>query len=175
MTTKADYTEEEYQTLVMSMAQAGMAVAVASYSGAFGTIKEVMALAKSAVKGAQAHPENELVQDVVAALNDKDSDLQEKLKAEAQLESDELDKEKGKEALIAEVIDNALETCGEAADILDAKSTAEEAAGYKAWLVSIAEDVAVSSKEGDFLGFGGTRISEAEVATIDRLKVALRV
>lgn len=44
---------------------------------------------------------------------------------------------------------------------------------YKTWLVQIAERVAGAAKEGDFLGIGGTRISEQEKAHIKRLEAAL--
>ncbi len=176
MTTQADYTEEEYQTLVMAIAQAGMAVAMASYSGIWGTLKEVMSSATSAVKEAQhAYQGNELVQDIVAKLSDKESGLQDELKARAEADQANVDKSKSKEEMMAEVIEKALASVKEAGEIVDAKTSAEEAAGYKQWLVAIATDVASASKEGGFLGIGGTRVSEEETVMIGRVKEVLGV
>lgn len=40
-------------------------------------------------------------------------------------------------------------------------------------LVSVAQKVSEAAKEGGFLGFGGTRVSEQEAATIKELSAAL--
>jgi hypothetical protein len=45
-----------------------------------------------------------------------------------------------------------------------------DAAAYGSFLVDVATRVAESSKEGGFLGFGGTRVSEAEAAMIEQIK-----
>ena len=59
--------------------------------------------------------------------------------------------------------------------ILDAKVSSEQAAGFKSWLVTIADNVANASREGGFLGFGGERVSAAESAAIKVLASALGV
>ena len=46
------------------------------------------------------------------------------------------------------------------------RSPAEQAAGFKSWLVTIADKVANAAREGGFLGFGGERVSVAESAAI---------
>ena len=51
---------------------------------------------------------------------------------------------------------------------------AEQAAQYREWALSVAEKVAMASTEGGFLGFGGTRLSDAEKALIEQLKTALK-
>jgi hypothetical protein len=56
---------------------------------------------------------------------------------------------------------------------LDAHATPQEAAAVKQWLYSIGEDVAKASKEGDFMGFGGKQVNDAETAVLAEIKAAL--
>ena len=67
-----------------------------------------------------------------------------------------------------------IEGCRQAAAVVLSKSPAE-ADEYKKWLVSIATRAAGASKEGGFLGFGGTVVSEAESSAISELASALGV
>jgi hypothetical protein len=50
------------------------------------------------------------------------------------------------------------------------KSSPAEAAGYAKFLVDVATAVAEASKEGGFLGLGGTRVSAEEKHAIDQIK-----
>jgi hypothetical protein len=60
--------------------------------------------------------------------------------------------------------------------ILDAKATADEAAGYKAWLLEIATTTAAAGKEDQgFLGRGGVAINDAERAAIKAVAEVLGV
>ena len=52
------------------------------------------------------------------------------------------------------------------------KLSPAEAAGYKKFLLDIATQVAESSKEGGFLGFGGTKVSAAEQSAIEQIRSA---
>ena len=51
-----------------------------------------------------------------------------------------------------------------------AANNAGESAAYGQSLVDLATTVAEATKEGGFLGIGGTRISEAEQVAIDQVK-----
>jgi hypothetical protein len=57
--------------------------------------------------------------------------------------------------------------------LLASKSSAEEAAEYKQWALSVAEKVAMASSEGGFLGFGGERLSAGEKQLLGELQAAL--
>jgi hypothetical protein len=57
--------------------------------------------------------------------------------------------------------------------VLAAKSTPDEAAGFKSWLVGIANKVAEASTEGGFFGIGGERVTQAEKQAIAELATAL--
>jgi len=81
-------------------------------------------------------------------------------------------KEKGitsRDGLRQQVVDD----CREVARILDSKADASEAAEYRAWVMQIAEKVAMSAKEGGFLGFGGERLSDGEKQGIGEVAGAL--
>ena len=58
--------------------------------------------------------------------------------------------------------------------MLDSKVDPAQAAQYRQWALGVAEKVAMASTEGGFLGFGGTRLSDAEKALIEQLKTALK-
>ena len=52
---------------------------------------------------------------------------------------------------------------------------ADQAEGFKSWLVAIAGKVANAATEGGFFGFGGERVSAAETAAINELAASLGV
>jgi hypothetical protein len=53
---------------------------------------------------------------------------------------------------------------------VDATATPEEAAQLKQWLYGVGDAVANAAKEGDLLGFGGKRVSDAEAAVLVEIK-----
>ena len=63
---------------------------------------------------------------------------------------------------------------GQSAALVDAKAP-DDAAGFKAWLAGISEQVANASSEGGFMGFGGVKVSDAEKATLDEISKALKL
>ena len=53
------------------------------------------------------------------------------------------------------------------ADLVDARAPADEATGYKRWLVQVADVTANGAVEDrGFLGFGGVQVNDAERAAI---------
>jgi len=75
-------------------------------------------------------------------------------------------REQAKNALIGAI--NA------AVEAVETKSPSE-AQSYKTWLASVAVRVAHASKEGGFLGIGGTPVSAEEQAAVDQLAAMLNV
>ena len=59
--------------------------------------------------------------------------------------------------------------------ILEGKVPADQAEGFKSWLLDIARKVANAATEGGFFGFGGQRVSTAETAAINELASSLGV
>ena len=65
--------------------------------------------------------------------------------------------------------------CRQVVALVDSKAKPQVAQEFKQWLVAVAQKVAEAAKEGGFLGFGGTQVSEQEAATIKELSTALAV
>ena len=57
--------------------------------------------------------------------------------------------------------------------ILEGKVPADQAEGFKRWLVAVAGKVANAATEGGFFGLGGERVSAAEAAAINELASSL--
>ena len=66
-----------------------------------------------------------------------------------------------------------LDRAREASKLLSAKAAPGEAAAYRHWLMTIAEQVAAAAKSGGFLGIGGDRVSPAERKFLDDLAAVL--
>ncbi|HET6374663.1 MAG TPA: hypothetical protein VFF88_01310 [Methylocella sp.] len=162
MAGKADFTAEEWKTLLESVMMAAIAVTAADPSGLWGTLKESLASAK-AVIGAKNDPEaTGLMKAVEAALETSEGRATARDGLRAALS--------GKTP--PEIVAAALDVLKAAASIVDAKAP-PEAAAFKAWLRHISQAVAEASKEGGFLGFGGVEISEAEKATLAQISASL--
>ena len=59
--------------------------------------------------------------------------------------------------------------------ILEGKVPADQADGYKSWLLAVAGKVANAATEGGIFGFGGEKVSAAETAAINELASSLGV
>lgn len=158
MTTRADYTDEEWAALRRAPLVAGMAVSLADPGGPIELTKEGMA-ALGAI-GAPPGDEELLVavsQDALARVQQRENMLKEiDLKGSTARE---------------QIVDELRRVNG----ILAAKATPDEADAFRAWLVAAAQDAANAAKEGGFLGIGATRVSEGEKAMLARLRQILGV
>jgi hypothetical protein len=71
---------------------------------------------------------------------------------------------------------DALARLARIADLLDAKSDAAEATGYKQWVMNAATAASEGGKEGgNFLGWGAVAVNDAERAALTEIAAALRV
>jgi hypothetical protein len=161
MATKADFTAEEWKQIQRAPFMAGLAVVAASPSGPFGVVKEMFAVGKMLAEVKTQGASNDLVKALVA---DLEAGAREQ-SAPAELQG------KGPD----QVKSLAIESCRQAAALIEKKAKPEEAQGFKQWLVSVGQKVSEAAKEGGFLGFGGTQVSEQEAATIKELSTALGV
>jgi|RhiMethySRZTD1v2_1073278.scaffolds.fasta_scaffold55445_3 hypothetical protein len=148
-TTRARYSSEQWNTVRLGpIAAAGMVIG-ASPSGAIGIAKEVVALGEAVtVLKKNASPTS-----LFSLLTDKD------------VTEDELNQLPKDQAAQMRLITNsvaAVET-----------NSPVDAAGYRQFLVDLVTKVAEASKEGGFLGIGGTRVSAAEQSVIDQIKTAV--
>jgi hypothetical protein len=161
MATKADFTADEWSQIERAPFMAGLAVVAASPSGPFGVVKELFAVGKMLGEVKLQGTSNDLIKALVADIEAGAKDLS----APAEL--------KGKTP--EQVKSYAIESLRQVAALIDKKTKPDEAQGFKQWLVSVAQKVAEAAKEGGFLGFGGTRVSEEEAATIKELSTTLGV
>jgi hypothetical protein len=164
MTTKADFTPDEWKTLVQSPLIVGIAVSAADPSGLFGMLKESMASARALLQ-AKADPNaDELVKAVAGDFETSEG------RGVAQ---------EGVKALLAgakpaEIKTRAAAALSALSALLAAKAPAD-ALAFKAWLAGVAKAVAEAAPEGGFLGFGGTQVSDAEKTTLAEISAALGV
>ena len=167
MSSKTDYTAEEWKVVLKSPLMAGLAVVAASPSGPLGALREMFAVGKLLTEtktqaAGRSESSNELLRALVADLGSPDG--------RAQMDSADL-----RGLAPAQLRTHALEACRALAALVDRKASREEAEEVKRWLVSVAQRTAEAAKEGGFLGFGGTQVSETETATIREVAQALGV
>jgi hypothetical protein len=160
MTTKADYTEDEWAGLVRAPILAGAYVAVSDMSF-FGMLGEMTALYKTMTEGDVPEAASGLIEAVVAAIEDS-KDAKEKLK---------LPETKQSATQAAQLVHQL----GLDLEVLDQKSTPEETRAFKDWLIQIAQATAEATKEGGFLGIGAVRVSDKEKMALATLRHELGI
>ena len=151
MTTKADFTAEEWGQVLGSVMTVGMAATLADPSGLIGMAKEGLA-SGSALVAAKSDPNaNALIKSAVSDFETSEGRAAARTAIKAALA--------GKQP--AEIKGDLLKSLSQTAALLDQKAP-DDAASFKAWLRDIGEHVANASSEGGFLGFGGVQVSDAE-------------
>ena len=153
MTTKADFTDEEWVRLERAPMVAGMAITLADPGGPIEVVKESMAAMKTATDAPAGA--GELVEEVAKSVTEK-----------MQKRQSPLGDFKPRGALAGEEI---LEELRAANDLVAKKATPEEAAAFREWLLTAAKRTADAAKEGGFLGFKAERVSEGEQRMLDKL------
>jgi hypothetical protein len=157
MTTKADFTEEEWARLERSPMIASMAISLADPGGPIEAVKESMAAIKSVNEAAQSG--DALVAEVAKG-------FAEKTKARKSPMGDF----RPKGALAGQEILDELRAVNE---LVTQKATPEEAAAFREWLLATAKRSADAAKEGGFMGFKAERVSEGEQDMLTKLAEAL--
>lgn len=156
MTGEITFTPEEWETLRQAPLLAGMAVATASMSGQWGSMREEATLYDVIAKTASDSAEISLIQDIAASIKQSPPAIFNDIEAPHYRE-------------------RALAACAAASNILDARLTPVAAQRYRNWVVSVGQLVAEASREGAFLGLiGGKRVSDEEAQLLSEIEVALR-
>jgi hypothetical protein len=162
VTTKNDYTQEEWEKVMTAPMTAGMIVVGADVS-VLNMLIETKGMLDAIVKGDMPRSAAELI-----------GAVRQEVQAQAEKrEKPPIDVSSGKTA--EEVQARLLGQLTDVAAILAAKSTPEEADGYKAWILSVAGATANAGREGGFLGIGSTRVSDQEKAAMAAIGGALGV
>jgi hypothetical protein len=159
MTSKADFSEQEWTRLKRAPFVAGMAISLADPGGPIELVKETAATLKTVRDAAESGGRGELI-DAVA----------QEVVAEARERKNPLHDFRAKGALAGQEI---LEELAEANRVVSAKATPEEAGAFRDWLQTAAQEAANAAKEGGFLGFHAERVSEGEQRMLDKLAEVL--
>jgi hypothetical protein len=158
MTTKADFTEDEWATLVRSPIVAGMAITLADPGGPIEVVKETSAVVKF-VTGSATEGREDLVGEVAR-----------EVRALAEQRTNPVGDFKPRGPLAGKQVVDEITRAGE---IVSAKATPEEADAYRAWIVECAQRAADAAKEGGFMGFHAERVSQGEKDMLEQLRAAL--
>jgi hypothetical protein len=161
MTTKADFTSEEWNLLRRAPMMAGLVVVAASPSGPLGALRESLAFGTMVRDARSQEPSNELIGVLVADLATGGRIAVEPWEITGKTPD--------------QVRSYALDMCRKAAALLDRKARPEESRAFKGWLHTVGQKVADAAKEGGFLGIGGTQVSDQETAALTDLRRSLGV
>ena len=144
MTSKSDFTDEEWQLILEAPPSAGLIVVTAQRGGSF---RETVAMAKAYVEARQQHGNSELLDDIVAAKPERDhthSHSPEELKQ------------------------HGLQHLRDSISLLTGKAAPAEVDEYRRFIVTLSHRVAAAHREH------GQDVSEAEQAAIDDITEALQ-
>jgi hypothetical protein len=158
VTTKTDFTENEWSRIVRAPFVAGMAISLADPGGPVEVTKEGLAMLRSAASPpSREQLLAEVALDIQAMTQRKQSPLggYRPTADGAPAGEQVLEELRAVQALVA------------------AKATGDEAAAFGRWLVAAAQAAADAAKEGGFMGVGAQQVSEREAAMLDRVRAAV--
>ena len=157
MTTKADFTDTEWEVLLRAPMVAGMAITLADPGGPIEVVKETSAVLKF-VTG-----EGEEREDLVG-------EVAREIRSLAQQRTNPVGDFKPRGPLAGKEVIDEISRAGE---IVGAKATPEEAEAFRAWILECAQRAADAAKEGGFMGFHAERVSQGEKEMLAQLRSAL--
>ena len=143
MTGKADFTEEEWKSVLAGPPSAGMIVVTAQRGGTF---RESIAIGKAYTEARKEHGSSELLDEIVTA-------------------KPEIDHTRYRSA--EELRQSGLQHIRDAVEVLAQKATPDEVDGYRRFVLMLAEKVASAHREE------GQAVSEAERAAIDEISASV--
>jgi hypothetical protein len=158
MTTKADFTEDEWATLVRSPMVAGMAITLADPGGPIEVLKETSAVVK-VVTSASSEQRDDLT-----------GELAREVRGLAEQRKNPVGDFKPRGAMAGKEIVDEISNANE---IASAKASPEEAEAFRAWIMECAQSAADAAKEGGFMGFNAERVSQGEKDMLAQLRSAL--
>jgi hypothetical protein len=157
MTTKADFSTDEWTRVVRAPFIAGLAITLADPGGPIEATKETMATLKAATNPPSRE---QLLAEVALEVQAMAQHKQHPLKGYKPT----------KETPPGEQV---LAELREARGIVESKATADEAEAFKQWLVAAAQAAAEAAKEGGFMGIGAQLVSEREQDMLGQVRRAV--
>lgn len=153
MTTKTDFTDEEWVRVRRAPFVAGVAISLADPGGPIEMAKETMATIKSATN----------------------PPTHEQLLTEVALEIQGMTQQKQNPAKDYKPSGGAaiLDELRSVMTIVKAKATPEESGAFGEWLVATSKAAADAAKEGGFMGFHAEQVSQREQEMLDQVRSAV--
>jgi hypothetical protein len=153
MTSRQDFTDEEWTRIRRAPLVAGVAISLADPGGPIELAKETMATLRSAtLPPSQEELLASVALEVQALAQHKQNPLGDFKPGGGQ---------------------QVLEELGAVDQLVAAKATPEEVAAFRGWLVAAAQAAADAGKEGGFLGFGAERVSAGEQRMLEQVRAAI--
>src|SRR3954451_20534960 len=155
MTSKTDFTDEEWQRLGRAPLVAGMAISFADPGGPIEAVKETNAALRTVLQAAESGEHGAFVQAVAQDVAEQ-----------ARHRHNPIAGFKPRGADARQEIEDEMRAVNA---LLVAKTTREETGQFVAWLKQAAQATALAAKEGGFLGFKAERVSEGEQQMLEKL------
>jgi hypothetical protein len=155
MTSRSDFTDDEWERLGRAPLVVAMAISLADPGGPLETFKESSAALRTLAEAARDGGYGEFVQSVAQDVAARAQ------RRQTPLGDFKPDRGNARQDVLAELRTvNAL---------LQQKATPEELAEFREWLRTAAQRAALAATEGGFLGFGGERVSEREQQMLETI------
>ena len=161
MTTKADYSNEEWLQVMKTPIYAGFYVMFADPSFT-GMLKEMKAMGEVIQKADPPGHAKDLVADIAA-------DYEQMTEEKESFAQDQIPKSADQETAKRYILDKVREGVA----IIAEKAESMEVLAFKQWLVAVATAVAEAAKEGGFLGIGGQFVSQREESALEEISNTL--
>jgi hypothetical protein len=142
MTTKADFTEQEWDTIAEGPTGAGLMVSTAQRGGTF---REAMSMGKAYAEARGEHGDSELLDELVNSKPDMD---------------------RTRHGSVEELQAATLQRLRDAVALLEQKATPEELEQYRGFVLALSERVAKAKDEGDSDEEGESEAERTAIAAI---------
>jgi hypothetical protein len=143
MTSKADFTEQEWDAVLEGPPSAGMIVVTASRGGTF---RETFAIGKAYAEARKQHGASELLDEIVTAKPEVDHT---------------------RYRSVEELREHAVQHIRDAIEVLERKASADEVEGYRRFVLGLADRVASAHRED------GMEVSGPEQEAIEQIRTSL--
>jgi hypothetical protein len=161
MTSRQDFTDEEWARLGRAPLLAGLAISLSDPGGPIELVKESRAALKTVLEAAREASFGEFVRSVA------DDVAAKARRRENPLAGFAPDRQRAHEEIIREL--------RSVYALLVEKAGPEDVEDFREWIRIASQRAAKAAKEGGFLGIGGTRVSEREEQMLETLGEAFGV
>jgi hypothetical protein len=155
MTSRADFTDEEWARLGRAPLLAGVAISLADPGGPIEAFKETAAAIRALLDAAREGGFGEFVQSVARDAAAKAE------RHENPMAGFTLDRQRP--------LEDVLDELRAVSALLTEKAAPEDAEDFREWIRTASQRVALAAKEGGFLGIGAERVSEPEQQMLETI------